>query len=112
MDAEGRDESLGVELECPYCEMAQLPEDAARYKQTASFTERTVPSGLLRDHRTKRGVWGEIIVEEGRLEYSCARGTFVLRPGIAGIVEPEQPHRVRPLGSVRFHVWFSAQPGA
>lgn len=111
MDAEGRAAHLGAELDCLYCEMAQLPASVARYKQTAIFTEDSVPAALLRDHRTKRGVWAEIIVDEGKLEYTCERGTFVLRPGITGIVEPEQPHHVRLLGPVRFHVWFSAEPG-
>ena len=52
-------------------------------------------------------MWAQIVVEQGKLEYVCARGTFVLRPGVVGVVEPEQPHRVRPLGPVAFHVAFS-----
>jgi tellurite methyltransferase len=103
---EGRREQLGSLLECVYCEMAALPADCVAYKQTPSFTNETVPAGLLRDHHTKAGIWAQIIVEEGKLEYTCERGVFVLRPGIAGIVEPELPHHVRPLSHVRFHVVF------
>ena len=88
------------------CNMAALPEGLERYKQTASFDEQTVPAALLQDHRTKANVWAQIIVEDGRLEYTCDRGVFVLRPGVVGIVEPERAHHVRPLGAVRFHVCF------
>ncbi|MFT3925255.1 MAG: DUF3565 domain-containing protein [Myxococcales bacterium] len=101
-----RAQKLGTELECQLCNMATLPPGLSVYKRTDTFTELTVPEGLLRDHRTKPEVWAEIVVEEGRLEYTCAQGIFVLRPGVVGIVEPAQPHHVRPLGQVRFHVRF------
>jgi tellurite resistance-related uncharacterized protein len=86
--------------------MAELPDGLSAYKRTPTFSEADVPAGLLRDHRTKAGVWAQIIVESGKLEYTCARGTFVLQPGVVGIVEPEQPHHVRPLDPVRFFVSF------
>jgi tellurite resistance-related uncharacterized protein len=105
----GRAEKLGTELECQLCNMAVLPSGLTAYKQTDVFTELSVPAGLLRDHRTKADVWAEIVVEEGRLEYTCARGVFVLRPGVVGVVEPEQTHHVRPLGAVRFFVRFSSR---
>jgi tellurite resistance-related uncharacterized protein len=105
-DDEGRRAKLGAELDCLYCNMARLPEGLIAYKRTASFSELDIPAGLLRDHRTKAGVWARIVVEDGKLEYTCSRGAFVLRPGIDGIAPPEQPHRVRPVGTVRFHVSF------
>jgi len=106
IEEQGRRDKLGTELDCLYCDMAELPAGLEVYKQTSSFSEASVPEGLLHDHRTKPGVWAQIVVEEGRLEYASARGTFVLRPDVVGVVEPEQPHRVRPLGAVRFHVRF------
>src|SRR4051812_38643256 len=63
-DEAGRASKLGSELDCPYCEMASLPEHVQVYKQTPTFTEDNVPSGLLADHRTKAGVWARIVVEE------------------------------------------------
>jgi tellurite methyltransferase len=102
----GRLAHLGSELDCVYCEMASLPPDLQAYKQTPSFSEATVPPALLAEHRTKPEVWAKIVVEEGKLEYACTRGTFVLRPTVDGIVEPASPHQVRPLGPVRFHVVF------
>ena len=70
----------------------------------------TVPSGLLRSHRTAPGTW------EGRRLYR------VLEPvservldlaGAPGLVEPGVPHEVAPLGPVRFQVdfyWMTQAP--
>ena len=82
------------------------------YKRTATFTENTVPAGLLGDHSTKDGVWGLIYVEEGALRYAvtdprCAPAETLLTPeGEPGIIEPTILHRVEPVGAVRFHVQF------
>jgi len=102
----GRSANIGTELDCLYCNMAVIPSTAIAYKRTPDFTEASVPAGLLRAHRTKPGVWAQIVVEDGKLEYICDRGGYVLVPGIVGIVEPEIAHHVRALGQVRFHVVF------
>jgi tellurite methyltransferase len=108
----GRDGKLGAPIECPSCEMPRLPEDARERRRTVSFTEVTVPAGLLHAHRTMAGVWARIVVESGQLEYTIeeARRTFVLTPECAGVVPPQAPHHVRPLGSVRFYVVFLNDP--
>jgi len=103
---QGRAGQLGTELDCAYCEMAALPLGLVAYKQTPSFTEATLPNALRAEHQTKPGVWAQIVVEHGKLEYHCARGTFVLSPGVMGVIEPASLHSVRPLQSVRFHVVF------
>jgi tellurite methyltransferase len=108
----GRAQKIGTQLDCPFCEMAMLPADVTAYKRTASFTHDSLPPALTQAHRTKPGVWARIVVEEGKLEYSCPRGTFVLRPEIDGTIEPEVPHHVRPLGPVRFYVEFLKRAGA
>jgi tellurite resistance-related uncharacterized protein len=87
-------------------DMPALPPEVAAYKRTATFTESTVPAGLLRDHRTKAGVWGRIVVEAGELAYVVGAHTFRLGPGVDGIVAPQVTHHVAPVGSVRFHVVF------
>lgn len=90
----------------------KLPEGVSFYKRTDTFTQDTVPAGLLKDHSTKAGVWGLIKVESGRLLY---RGTdprqdafeMELGPDVApGLVEPTLLHHVVPIGPVRFHVEF------
>jgi tellurite methyltransferase len=104
----GRAEKLGASIECPTCQMPEVPADAGAYKRTATFTEETVPAGLLRDHRTKPGVWARIVVEAGQLDYTLEspRRTFLLTPERPGVVPPTEPHHVRPAGPVRFHVEF------
>ena len=87
--------------------MKRLPETVTPFRRTESFTRSTVPNGLLKDHRTKEGVWGLIQVEVGALEYSIgANEVYVLTPGKNGVVEPTAPHRVKPLGEVLFFVEF------
>jgi tellurite methyltransferase len=110
---EGRAAKLGASIECPTCRMPELPVGAGEYKRTATFTEETVPGGLLRDHRTKPGVWAKIVVEAGRLEYTLEspRRTFLLTPACAGVAPPAEPHHVTPAGPVRFHVEFLRRRG-
>ena len=86
----GRSAKLGASIECATCRMPELPARASEYKRTATFTEETVPGGLLRDHRTKPGVWAKIVVETGRLAYTLEspRRTFMLTPEYPGVVPP------------------------
>ena len=86
-----------------------LPAGCETYRSTPVFTEVTVPSGLLRSHRTAAGTWGLIRVLEGRLLYRVLEPASerVLDPaGAPGLVEPGVPHEVTPLGPVRFQVDF------
>jgi len=92
--------------------MTGLPEGAEPYKRTPTFTEVSVPGGLLNDHSTKDGVWGLIHVEKGRLRYVVtdprkAASERILTPDTPpGVVEPTILHHVAPLGAVCFHVEF------
>lgn len=105
---DGRNARLGEQLGCVRCDDFELPTGFVRYKETAEMTETTVPAALTRDHTTKAGVWARIVVTEGALRYHVdALGRcFDLAPGTDGIVLPEVPHHVEPLGRVRFHVEF------
>lgn len=88
--------------------MKDLPADLAPYRRTPVFDENSVPSGLLKDHKTKAGVWGVIEVTSGRLRYTIpSQGEVVeLHAGLKGIVEPDVLHHVTPLGPVEFRVEF------
>ena len=110
---EGRCSHLGTLLNCVRCERFELPAHFVACKQTLVFSEDTVPAGLLKDHSTRPGVWGRINVLEGRLRYRVdGWGTdAVLTPGDPGVVVPEVPHSVEPLGRVRFFVEFYRDPG-
>lgn len=93
-----------------------FPPGLEAYKRTPTFTEATVPAGLLSDHSTKEGVWGLIEVERGTLRYLVTdprranREQTLVAGGDAGVVEPTILHRVEPVGEVRFHVRFLREP--
>lgn len=84
---------------CDACAALQMPADCLPYKVTPLFTAARVPAGLLKDHSTKRGVWGRILVVEGRLRYHVSRleQDFELSPGTEGVIPPEDLHYVEPL---------------
>lgn len=88
--------------------MPTLPPEVSAYKRTSVFSETTVPSGLLNDHRTAPGVWGVINVIAGELRYEIPSlgESRVLTPERPGIVEPGVTHSVQPLGAARFFVEF------
>lgn len=89
--------------------MKSLPPDVVPYRRTAEFSEITVPDALRRRHTTKRGVGGRIHVLEGSLRYRILEPQIeehVLSADHPGVVEPEVPHEVEPLGKVRFYVEF------
>ena len=91
--------------------MRTLPSDVQAYSRTPEYTELTVPKGLLKDHRTKPGVWGRIVVEAGSLHYHMGETgeEIELSPQLDGVVEPEAVHHVSPHGRVRFWVEFLKQ---
>lgn len=78
------------------------------YKSTPVFDENTLPAGLRREHRTKIGVWGVIRVLEGQLRYSILDpvSETIIDAHHPGIVNPDQPHLVEPLGPMRMQVDF------
>ena len=88
--------------------MKNLPESVRKVRSTPEFSEETVPDGLLNAHQTKEGTWGQIVVVEGKLEYSISEPeeTIVLDSQTLGIIEPSVFHHVKPMGAVRFYVEF------
>jgi hemoglobin len=78
------------------------------YRSTPVFDETTLPEGLKREHSTKAGVWGVIRVLEGRLKllWLDTGEERVLAPSRPGLVAPEQPHRVEPVGPMKMRVDF------
>lgn len=78
------------------------------YKRTPVFDEESLPAGLRREHRTKPGVWGIIRVLDGRLRYQVLdpASETILTPDHPGLVLPEVPHLVEPLGPMRMQVEF------
>ena len=89
--------------------MKQLPPGLTSYKRTPEFSEATIPAGLLREHKTRAGVWGRIHVTSGSLRYRILEPTLeehILDEATFGIVEPDVLHEVEAIGRVRFFVEF------
>jgi tellurite resistance-related uncharacterized protein len=89
--------------------MPRLPAAVSEYKRTATFDATTTPGPLRKSHTTKAGVWGEIVVVEGRVLYVIENqpdASFVLRPGVPGAIAPDEPHHVEPYDDARFYVRF------
>lgn len=84
------------------------------YRSTPIFDAQTLPGALRREHRTKLGVWGVVRVLEGRLRlvYVEPPGDVVVEPGRPGLLLPDQPHFVEPIGDMRMQVDFYEQPPA
>jgi tellurite resistance-related uncharacterized protein len=87
-------------------------EGSSPYKTSPVFDEDTLPAGLRREHRTKTGVWGVIRVLDGRLRYRVLDPVceVVLDPGRPGLILPDQPHLVEPLGPMQMQVEFYDHP--
>lgn len=86
--------------------------DAAPYKSTPVFTEETLPAALQKKHNTKAGVWGVVRVIEGELGLNVLDppSATVLRPGVPGILQPEQWHFVTLRGAMRMQIDFYDRP--
>jgi tellurite resistance-related uncharacterized protein len=84
------------------------------YRSTPIFDQNTLPAALRASHNTKEGVWGLIRVIEGevRLTYLEPASQILLSPGNPGLVLPQQPHFVTPLGPMKMQVDFYDQPPA
>ena len=84
------------------------------YRSTPVFDERTLPQGLRQAHTTKDGVWGVIRVLEGCVRYRIEAHDHdvILSPGTPGLVRPQEPHHVEPVGPMRMQVDFYDHPPA
>lgn len=87
----------------------EFPDGLLAFKRTPDFEENTLPNGLRSRHFISPGVWGKIHVMEGKLKYSILEPLdqeMVLNSSVIGVVLPEVPHQVEPLGQTRFYVEF------
>jgi tellurite resistance-related uncharacterized protein len=105
---DGRAGRIGQTLDCVSCDARKMPEGYVSYKRTPPFTHATVPQGLLREHRTKAGVWALIHVQRGALAFHevGAATPRAVGAGEQAVVLPEIEHRVEPQGEVEFFVEF------
>jgi tellurite resistance-related uncharacterized protein len=89
--------------------MKNLPESLNPVRKTPEFNEGSIPKGLLKAHQTKKGVWGKIVIIEGKLQYKInepEEEINILDSDKFGVLEPTILHEIKPLGSVKFYVEF------
>lgn len=84
------------------------------YRSTPIFDQDSLPAALRGRHSTKAGVWGVIRILEGKLRLNLLEpaAEIVLDPEHPGLLQPEQPHFVTPLGPLRMQIDFYDQPPA
>jgi tellurite resistance-related uncharacterized protein len=93
-----------------------LPSFALRYGMLVSVSVKLfvkIQDDLLKkDHLTKAGIWAKIVVNDGKLRYcvDALHADAELSQNHFGIVVPEVPHRVEPVGMVGFFVEFYRSP--
>jgi len=85
--------------------------DILPYRSTPVFDQDTLPSALRARHDTKAGVWGMVRVLEGELKltYLDPPSEVVVTPDTPGLLLPQQPHFVTPLGDMKMQVDFYDQ---
>lgn len=91
-----------------------LPDDTVLVRTTDEFSQETVPSGLLRDHKVADGVWGRLVVRSGSLGFvfqDSADNAVELTAGDSIVIPPGRLHHVVPHGPVRFVVEFHRPSG-
>lgn len=89
-------------------DLGLLPKEAAAYKQTPVFDVESVPQGLLRDHSTKKGVWGVLHLLKGNLTYRVPerKQSEHLSAGDKMLIESAVVHRVEISADAQFFVEF------
>ncbi len=88
---------------------SKIPPGVEKYAESPLFTEVSVPAKLTSRHNTKAGTWGRICVLSGSLKYIVTDGehdTQILTTSQAGVIVPEQYHRVEIMGPVEFKIEF------
>ena len=89
--------------------MKKLPTNIKPFNETPVFNHKTVPTGLLKSHTTKDGVWGKIVVVKGSLIYRILEPEMeeiILSPETYGVVEPQVKHEVELGEGTEFYVVF------
>ncbi|MDZ7737010.1 MAG: DUF3565 domain-containing protein [Gammaproteobacteria bacterium] len=105
----GRNEKLGLKLDCVRCDRREMPETASCYQSTPVFSEKTLPAALLKQHTTATGTWARVIVTAGEIGcriHEPVNQHFQVTPAHPGIIPPEITHCLEPRGAVELYIEF------
>jgi tellurite methyltransferase len=113
LSEEGRSERIGSELDCPYCDRAEMPGGLRVIRTAGPFGETTLPAGLRRVHRVAAGTWGRLRVLHGSVGFSMATDPPIdrdLKAGDNQAIPPQVDHQVVPAGPFQLQIDFLAPP--
>lgn len=85
------------------------PAEVSVYSQSPVFTQATAPEKMRQAHKTKAGVYGQVNVLSGAMDFHIVgppHTTTHLAKGDGMLVLPEQEHYVEIDGPVRFQIDF------
>ena len=108
-EAAGRAARIGSPIECPLCDLMELPAGLVHARTAGPFDTATVPAALRRTHLVAERTWGVLRVLEGAVDLVFETPEPVRLPLRAGDVQPlpsGTPHLLRVEGPVRLAVDF------
>lgn len=101
---------VGQSIECGRCARLEPPAKLEVYRTTATFAAAEIPAGLRREHKTKTGVWGRLVVVQGwaelrfgSLDNRCARA----EAGESASIPPDLAHVLVTSDNVRLYIEFA-----
>lgn len=93
--------------------MLKLPDDVVFARVTDDFTPDTAPVGMSRTHRVGEGVWGQLVVREGSVNFvfeDAPDDVITVAADETQVIPPQRPHHVEFTGPARFAVEFYRAP--
>lgn len=86
-----------------------IPAQVQAYRSIGPFGPDDLPKGLLANHRLAEGVWGQVRLEEGRIDFvwddgQGGRQTLTAPAEIS--VPPKVPHHLELSGAFRLSITF------
>ena len=106
---EGRSARLGMELDCPLCDRAEMPDGLTLARTAGPFDADTLPAALLSRHRVAERTWGCLRVLEGGIGFAMEVEPPLevhLTANAHQPIPPGVPHRLIPAGPVRLTIEF------
>ncbi len=92
-----------------------LPAGLELARTTPQFDQESVPKALLAAHKTAAGVWGNVVVAEGSIDFEFEDDEGLsrsIKSGETQAIPPERAHRLTVTGKVDFAVEFHRPPTA
>ena len=87
----------------------RVPAELRLARTTREFDETSLPSALRSTHKVARGVWGNVVVRSGSIDFvfdDDARTRRTLETGDTQPIPPERIHHLEITGPVRLVIEF------